>query len=404
MFGGTGRVIGVATNDLGLDRLGRPKDSFQPGLAIHARFTLLAEGAHGSLTKGLIERFGLRRHPQTYGLGIKEVWEIPRDKHRPGSVLHTVGWPLNSAAKGHPYGGSFVYHYGDGLVSLGLVIGLDYRNPWLWPYGEMQTLKTHPLFRKLLEGGGGKCVGYGARVINEGGWQSIPRMGMARAGLLGCSAGLVNVAKIKGTHTAMKSGIIAAEVIREARGGEDPFESGFYDRRIRESWIGEELRAVRNIRPAFSRFGLVGGMLWSGIDLTLLKGRGLTLSHPTAGDHSCTQPATACVKIEYPKADGKLTFPLLESVSRTGTDHQEDQPVHLRLTDPAIPTRKSFQRYRGLEERFCPAGVYEYLGEDRFQINAQNCIHCKTCDIKDPAQNINWTVPEGGGGPKYSNT
>lgn len=372
---------------------------------------LLAEGCHGSLSKKVIEKYNLRagRSHQTYGIGLKEVWELPEKSphHNDGKVTHTLGWPLTSDT----YGGSFMYHYSKNLISIGLVIGLDYSNPFLNPYREFQKMKLHPLFKSVLMEG--KCVAYGARALNEGGWQSIPKLNFPGGGLIGCSAGFVNVPKIKGTHTAMKSGIIAADSLVN-HGSLDN-----YEKILKDSWMGEELYKVRNVRPAFHHFGgLFPGILFAGLDTLIFKGKlPFTLSHGQKADHATLRKA-ADLKTEeipqYPKPDGKLTFELLESVSRTGTNHEEDQPCHLHLKQPAASVQLSSNLpiYAGPEQRFCPAGVYEYVDsitaegktEKRFQINSQNCIHCKTCDIKDPGQNIDWRVPEGGGGPQYTCT
>lgn len=372
----------------------------------------LAEGCHGSLSKKVIEKFNLRtgRSHQTYGLGLKEVWELPEgsEHFKSGKVTHTVGWPLQH----NTYGGSFMYHYSRNLVSLGLVIGLDYSNPLLNPYREFQRMKLHPFYRKILENG--KCVAYGARALNEGGWQSIPKLDFPGGGLIGCSAGFLNVPKIKGTHTAMKSGMIAAESLLNDGSLQN------YELTLKESWVGQELYKVRNVRPAFHHFGgLLQGILFAGLDTLLFRGKlPFTLSHGSKPDHAQLKQVhelKAADVPEYPKADGKITFELLESVSRTGTNHEEDQPCHLQLKQPASSAQlaTNLPLYSGPEQKFCPAGVYEYVDaidpetgetQKRFQINAQNCIHCKTCDIKDPSQNINWTVPEGGGGPQYTNT
>jgi electron-transferring-flavoprotein dehydrogenase len=387
--------------------MGKPKANFERGMAIHAKMTLFAEGCHGSLTKTLIQKYNLRQgQPQTYGIGLKEVWEIPRSKHQPGLVMHTIGWPLDPKT----YGGSFMYHYGENLVSVGLVVGLDYRNPYLNPYQEFQRLKTHPTFRAVLEGG--QCIAYGSRALNEGGIQSIPKLIVPGGALIGCTAGFLNVPKIKGSHSAIKSGIVAAESVFEAlekKENDDPVMLDSYERNLKDSWVYKELYEVRNVRPAFNKYGLYGGMLYSGIDQLVFRGRvPWTFAHH-GPDYAQLCPASECKKIEYPKADGVLTFELLESVSRTGTKHAEDQPVHLQLADPAVPIAKNLPIFDGPEARFCPAGVYEYVPDEsgkglRFQINSQNCIHCKTCDIKDPSQNINWVPPEGGGGPQYTLT
>ncbi len=373
---------------------------------------LLAEGCHGSLSKQAIAKFSLRsnRPHQTYGLGLKEVWELPDDctgDFEPGKVVHSVGWPLD----GKTYGGAFMYHFkgneGQNLVSIGLVVGLDYENPFMSPYQEFQRLKLHPLYRSILQQG--KCIAYGARALNEGGWQSIPKLNFPGGALIGCSAGFVNVPKIKGTHTAMKSGTMAAEEIASHNEITEAFEETF-----KQSWAGQELWKVRNYRPAFHKFrGLWGGLAYSGAEAFIFKGNSpWTLSNSKTPDYAMLKPASSCHPIEYPKPDGNITFELLESVSRTGTNHEEDQPSHLQLKSGQSPQLTyNLPKFAGPEQRFCPAGVYEYVdndnhesGQKRFQINVQNCIHCKTCDIKDPSQNINWTVPEGGGGPQYTCT
>ncbi|RYP67826.1 hypothetical protein DL769_005688 [Monosporascus sp. CRB-8-3] len=406
LYSPDGSVKGVATNDLGIARDGTPKDSSERGMEFHARVTLFAEGAHGSLTKQVVKKFDLRRDSQhqTYGLGVKEVWEIQPEKFKKGQVVHSLGYPLPSDT----YGGGWMYHFGDNLVSIGLVTALDYPNPWLSPYGEFQKMKQHPLYRETLEGG--KCISYGARALIEGGFQSIPKVAFPGGAIVGDSAGFVNVPKVKGTHNAMKSGMLAAEAAWEALSAGDPGSVFLYsyEDSLRKSSIWKELKEVRNMRPSFhSPLGVFGGILYSGIDAYLLKGRvPWTLKHKTT-DHGATKPADQCPKIEYPKPDGKITFDILTSVSRTGTNHEEDQPVHLQVKDWDAHTLETFPPYKGLENRFCPAAVYEYVEDSskplgvRFQINAQNCIHCKTCDIKAPHQDINWAVPQGGEGPKY---
>ncbi|KUI73310.1 hypothetical protein VM1G_09073 [Cytospora mali] len=402
-----GSVLGVATNDLGMGRNGRPKDTFERGMEFHARVTLFGEGCHGSLSKQVIKKFDLRSEsqPQTYGLGVKEVWEVAPDKFRKGEITHSMGYPLPYDT----YGGGWMYHFGDNLVSIGLVTALDYPNPWMSPYQEFQKMKKHPIYASVLEGG--KCISYGARALIEGGFQSIPKVAFPGGALIGDSAGFVNVPKIKGTHNAMKSGMIAAEAAWKALEATTDDGSVFlydYETRLRESSIWKELKEVRNMRPSFhSPLGLYGGMMYSGLEAFVLKGRvPWTLKHK-AMDHESTKPADQCKKIEYEKPDGKLTFDILTSVSRTGTNHEEDQPVHLQVKDWDKHTAETWPKFKGLENRFCPAGVYEYVEDSskeqgvRFQINAQNCIHCKTCDIKAPNQDINWQVPQGGEGPKY---
>ncbi|KAI9786633.1 MAG: hypothetical protein M1839_006184 [Geoglossum umbratile] len=401
-----GSVMGVATNDLGISRQGKPKSNFERGMEFHARLTLFAEGCHGSLTKQIIKRFDLRREsqPQTYGLGLKEVWEVLPEKFQKGQVVHSMGYPLPADT----YGGAFMYHFGDNLVSLGLVVGLDYPNPWLSPYGEFQKLKHHPLYKSVIEGG--KCISYGARALNEGGFQSIPKVSFPGGALIGDTAGFLNVPKIKGTHTAMKSGMLAAEAAFSALSNNDNGTVFLFDYedKLRASTIWEELKEVRNMRPSFHNpFKLYGGILYSGLEAFILKGRvPWTLPH-NKPDHAATKLASQSKRIEYPKPDGKISFDILTSVSRTGTNHEEDQPVHLQVKNWDRHAEMEWPKYRGIENRFCPAGVYEYVEDDtkplgvRFQINAQNCIHCKTCDIKVPDQDINWTTPQGGEGPKY---
>ncbi|PYI05939.1 hypothetical protein BO78DRAFT_397794 [Aspergillus sclerotiicarbonarius CBS 121057] len=401
-----GSVLGVATNDLGIGRDGKAKDSFERGMEFHARVTLLAEGCHGSLTKQVTKKYDLRRdsQPQTYGLGVKEIWEIQPEKFKPGEITHSLGYPLPKDT----YGGAWMYHFGENMVSIGLVVGLDYPNPWLSPYGEFQKLKHHPLYKEVLEGG--KCISYGARALNEGGFQSIPKCAFPGGALIGDSAGFLNVPKIKGTHSAMKSAMLAAESAYAAlQGSSDGSVFLFdYEEALRKSSIWKELHEVRNMRPSFSTpLGLYGGILYSGLEAYVLKGRTpWTLKHHGT-DASATKMASECNKIEYPKPDGVISFDILTSVSRTGTNHEEDQPVHLQVADWDKHTDAAWPKYQGVENRFCPAGVYEYVEDAskehgvRFQINAQNCIHCKTCDIKVPTQDINWQTPQGGEGPKY---
>ncbi|KAG5983552.1 hypothetical protein E4U55_007887 [Claviceps digitariae] len=406
LYNADGSVKGVATNDLGIARNGKPKDSFERGMEFHARVTMFGEGCHGSLTKQVIRKFDLRKDSQhqTYGLGIKEVWEVEPEKFDKGLTVHTMGYPLPLDV----YGGSWMYHFGDNLVSIGLVTSLDYQNPWLSPYQEFQKLKQHPQFRNVLEGG--KCISYGARALVEGGFQSIPKVAFPGGALIGDSAGFVNVPKVKGTHNAMKSGMLAAEAAWAALAGSDQGTVFLYDYEdsLRKSSIWKELKEVRNMRPSFhSPLGSIGGVLYSALEAFIFKGRvPWTFKHKTP-DHAATRPADQCPKIEYPKPDGKITFDILTSVSRTGTNHEEDQPVHLQVRDWDLHADKTYPAFKGLENRFCPAGVYEYVEDEskphgvRFQINAQNCIHCKTCDIKAPHQDINWQVPQGGEGPKY---
>jgi electron-transferring-flavoprotein dehydrogenase len=396
-----GRVAGVATGDMGIGKDGAPGPNFQRGMELRAPYTLLAEGCRGSLSKQAIARFGLRAgvQDQTYAIGIKELWEIPAAGHRPGLIEHSIGWPLRADT----YGGSFLYHFGNNLVSYGFVVGLDYSNPWLSPFEEMQRFKTHPAVRGHFAGG--RRISYGARALNEGGFQSIPRLVFPGGALIGDSAGFVNVPKIKGSHTAMKTGMLAAEAVADALAGDRPATIEAYPAALRASWVWEELRAVRNIRPGFARLGLWGGLVNAAFETYVTRGASpWTLRHPHA-DNETLRPAAAAPQIAYPKPDGVLTFDRLSSVFISNTNHEENQPAHLRLTDPAVAVATNLARYGGPEARYCPAGVYEFVGVEegapRLQINAQNCVHCKTCDIKDPTGNITWTVPEGGGGPAY---
>ncbi len=402
LYDESGAVRGVATGDMGIGIDGKPKASFQPGVELLGRQTVFAEGCHGSLTKTLFERFDLRDgvDPQTYAIGIKELWEIDPAKHKQGQVIHTVGWPLDRST----YGGSFVYHMQDNQLAVGFVVGLDYQNPHLSPFDEMQRFKTHPRIRRMLEGG--RRVAYGARALNEGGFQSIPRLTFPGGLLVGDTAGFLNVPKIKGTHTAIQSGMVAAEAIHAALGGDDAGtrELEDYPQRLRQTWLWDELRKVRNIRPSF-RWGFWAGMAYSGIDTYLLRGRAPWTLHHHA-DHACMKKASECQPIDYPKPDGEITFDKPSSVYLANTVHDEDQPVHLRLKDADVPIRINLPEYDAPEQRFCPAGVYEIVDDGegkRLQINAQNCVHCKTCDIKDVTQNIDWVTPEGGSGPNYPN-
>ncbi|WP_019015990.1 electron transfer flavoprotein-ubiquinone oxidoreductase [Elioraea tepidiphila] len=395
------RVVGVATGDMGIARDGTRKPSYQPGMELRATYTLFAEGCRGSLTKQLERRFALRegRQPQTYAIGIKELWEVPKSTHQPGLILHTIGWPLASDT----YGGSFLYHWGENLMSYGFVVGLDYPNPWLSPFEETQRFKTHPAIRPFFEGA--KRIAYGARALNEGGLQAIPRLVFPGGALIGCGAGFLNVPKIKGSHTAMKSGMLAAEAVVEALVGARPDVLEAYPSALERSWVREELARARNIRPAFAKFGLWGGLAYAGLDTYLLRGRApWTFGHHP--DHESLKEASAAPRIDYPKPDGVLTFDRLSSVFLSNTNHEEDQPSHLRLADPAVAVAHNLARYGGPEARYCPAGVYEFVGveegQPRLVVNAQNCVHCKTCDIKDPKQNITWVTPEGGGGPVYA--
>ena len=404
LFNEDGSVKGVATGDMGIARDGSHRPDYQPGMELHARYTFFAEGARGHLTKRLSEIFALRDEncPQVFGIGIKELWDIPSEKHKPGRVIHTQGWPLSDA-----WGGGFLYHQDNNQVALGFVVSLDYENPFLSPFEEMQRWKTHPAIRAEIEGG--RRVSYGARAINEGGYQAIPKLVFPGGALIGCSAGFVNVPRIKGTHTAMKSAMLASEAAFEAiksdRSG-DLLET--YPAALQRSWVAKELRKVRNAQPAVAHWGGTAGTLYAGLDLWLNQiGIGVPWTLKLRPDHSSLKRKTAVKPIDYPKPDGVLTFDRLSSVFVSNTNHEEDQPVHLTLKDADIPTAINLPVYAGPEQRYCPAGVYEFVdggnGESRLQINPQNCVHCKTCDIKDPTQNINWVTPEGGGGPNYPN-
>ncbi len=401
LYDKNGRVRGVATGNMGVGKDGEPTANFQPGVELHGRYTLFAEGCRGSLTKTLFERFDLRQgvDPQTFAIGIKELWEVDPAKHRPGRIVHTIGWPLKSDT----YGGSFLYHLENNQVFVGLVVGLDYSNPWLSPFEEFQRFKTHPKVRPLFEGG--RRIAYGARALNEGGFQSIPKLVFPGGALIGCTAGFMNVPKIKGSHTAMKTGMLAAEAAFEALGREAG-ELDSYPQALKKSWVWAELKAVRNVRPAF-HLGLAGGLLGSAIDTYIFRGHAPWTLHHTP-DYSKLMKASEAMPIDYPKPDGVVSFDRLSSVFLSATNHEENQPVHLKLKDPSVAIDVNLALYQAPEQRYCPAGVYEIVRDadglnPRLQINAQNCVHCKTCDIKDPTQNINWVVPEGGGGPNYPN-
>lgn len=394
------QVCGVATVDLGLDKEGKPTDRYQPGIHLHAKQVLLAEGCRGSLTKIVIEQFDLYKNaqPQTYAIGIKELWEIPTAQHVSGRVIHTIGWPLNH----HTYGGSFLYYLGNNQVAVGFVVGLDYQNPYLDPYEELQRFKTHPKIAPLFENG--KRICYGARALNEGGLQCIPKLTFPGGMLIGDCAGFLNVPKIKGIHTAMKSGMIAAETIFN-HPDELKDELIGYNTAIKNSWITQELYLARNIRPAMN-WGLLPGLCYAAIDTYIFRGKApWTLKYPQP-DYMTLKKAQDCQKIIYPKHDGKLTFDKLDSVYLSNTHHRENQPCHLQLKDEQIAIDVNLKLYDSPETRYCPANVYEVIYKDnqpKLQINAANCVHCKTCDIKDPKQNINWTTPEGGDGPNYVN-
>jgi electron-transferring-flavoprotein dehydrogenase len=405
IFGENGEVAGVITGDLGVARDGSHKPSYTPGIAIRGKYTLLAEGARGSLSKTLIRKFGLDRDsgPQKFGIGLKELWEVPAEKHKPGLVQHTMGWPLHDRIGG----GSFLYHFGERLVSVGFVVHLDYDHPYLHPFKEFQRAKTHPRIASHFEGG--KRIAYGARALTEGGWQAIPQLVFPGGALIGCAAGFMNVPRIKGSHNAMLSGMLAAEAAFAAIGeGRTGDVLAAYPQSLATSAIARDLKKVRNVKPLWSRFGTRLGVMLGGIDMwlnTIFPFLGHTLKH-LKPDYASMRKAAEVKPIDYPKPDGKLTFDILTSLSVSGTNHEEDQPVHLRLTDPSIPIEHNLPDYAEPAQRYCPAMVYEVVEEGgrlRFQINAQNCVHCKTCDVKDPAQNITWVPPEGGGGPNYAN-
>lgn len=405
-----GSVKGIATNDVGIGKDGAPKESFQRGMEFHAKCTIFSEGCHGHLAKQLYRKFDLRKNcePQTYAIGLKELWEIEPSKFEDGLVEHAIGWPIGFKN----YGGSFLYHLKEDdkfYAMIGYVIGLDYQNPYLNPYQEFQRFKTHPRIRGTFEGG--KRVGYGARALNEGGIQSIPKLTFPGGCLTGCSPGFLNVPKVKGTHNAMKTGMLAAEAIfkelttnESKTHGIDPVE---YETTVRDSWVWKELYEVRNVRPsAHSVLGVFGTMIYTGLSLFLRGKEPITLSHGGA-DYATLKPAANFKPIQYPKPDNTLTFDLLTSVALTNTNHDHDEPAHLTLLNDQVPEERNLKIFDGPEQRFCPAGVYEYVNNSegtgkRLQINAQNCIHCKTCDIKDPSQNINWVTPQGGEGPAYN--
>ncbi len=404
LYNEDGSIKGVATGDMGIGKDGEHKPDYTPGLELHARYTFFAEGARGHLTKILKRQFDLEANcePQVYGIGLKELWDIDPKKHVPGRVIHTQGWPLDDA-----WGGGFLYHQANGQVALGFVVALSYQNPHLSPFQEFQRWKTHPEIRKILEGG--KRVSYGARAINEGGWQSVPKLAFPGGALIGCSAGFVNVPRIKGSHTAMKSGMLAAEAaFRAIQADRTSDELSDYQENLNASWIAEELKKVQNVEPCVDKFGGTIGTVLGGIDMWMRQlGIGLPITMKHDPDYKHMGRADLYPKIDYPKPDGVITFDRLSSVFLSNTNHEEDQPVHLQLKDPSIPVQVNLPLYDEPAQRYCPAGVYEIVGQEegnpRFQINAQNCVHCKTCDIKEMSQNINWVVPEGGGGPNYPN-
>jgi electron-transferring-flavoprotein dehydrogenase len=403
LYNDDGSVKGVATGNMGVNRHGEPTDAFQLGMELHAKYTMFAEGSRGHLGKQLMAKYDLNKgkDPQTYGIGIKELWEIDPAMHKPGLVIHTAGWPLDNDT----YGGSFMYHLENNQVAVGFVVGLSYQNPYLSPYEEFQRYKTHPEIRKFFEGG--KRISYGARAITAGGLQSLPKTVFPGGALIGCDAGFLNTSRIKGSHAAIKTGMLAADAAFAALGeGRQHDELASYPAAFEQSWLHEELHVARNFKPWMSK-GLYLGTIMVGIDQILFKGKAPWTLHHKHADHECLRPASDFKPIVYPKPDGKLTFDRLSSVFISNTNHAEDQPVHLTLKNPAIPVEVNLAKYAGPEQRYCPAGVYEFVktdeGKDRLQINAQNCVHCKTCDIKDPTQNIVWVTPEGGGGPNYPN-
>ena len=403
LYNDDGSVRGVATGNMGVDRDGKPTDAFQLGMELHAKYTLFAEGSRGHLGRQLMSKYDLNkdRDPQTYGIGIKELWEIDPKMHKPGLVIHTAGWPLDATT----YGGSFLYHLENNQVAVGYVVGLSYSNPYLSPYEEFQRYKTHPEIRKFFEGG--KRISYGARAITAGGLQALPKLTFPGGALLGCDAGFLNASRIKGSHAAMKTGMLAAEAAFAALGADRQHdELDAYPEAFRNSWLYDELHKARNFKP-FMGQGLYTGTLMVGIDQVLFRGRAPWTLHHKKPDNEYLRPAAEFKPIVYPKPDGKLTFDKLSSVFISNTNHEEHQPVHLTLKDPNVPVDINLHIYAGPEQRYCPAGVYEYVtsaeGKEKLQINAQNCVHCKTCDIKDPTQNIVWVTPEGGGGPNYPN-
>jgi len=403
LYDDEGTVVGVATGDMGIDREGHQTDQYTPGMELRARYTMFAEGCRGSLTKLLSERFNLREgvDPQTYGIGIKELWEVDPAKHEPGKIVHTVGWPLAAST----YGGSFLYHMENNQVAVGFVIGLGYENPHLSPFEEFQRFKTHPDIRPTFEGG--RRIAYGARAISAGGIQSIPKLTFPGGVLIGDTAGFLNMPKIKGIHAAMKSGMVAADAVFAAVAAEEPpVEITAYPELLRQSWLWEELYQVRNIKPSFS-WGLWAAIVYSALDTYLFRGKAPWTFHHKP-DHAKLKKASECPKIEYPKPDGVISFDRLSSVFISNTNHEEDQPCHLTLKDSTVPIQVNLALYDAPEQRYCPAGVYEIVRDSegknpRLQINAQNCVHCKTCDIKDPTQNIHWVTPQGGDGPNYPN-
>lgn len=400
-----GAVTGIITGDMGVGKNGDHKSTYQQGYELRGKYTVFAEGCRGHLGKQLLQKYALNQHsdPQHYGIGIKELWEVPAENHQPGLVVHSAGWPMDNQT----YGGSFLYHLENNQIAIGFIVGLSYSNPYLSPFEEFQRFKTHPAIARHLQGG--KRISYGARALNEGGYQSLPKLSFPGGVLVGCEAGTLNLPKIKGSHTAMKSGMLAAECLYQRlaagdAGGADPVE---YETAFHASWAGQELYRARNVYPAFHKFGTLGGVLFTGIDQILFRGKLPFTLHVRKPDHECLNLASNSQKIQYPKPDGVISFDRLSSVFISNTNHEEDQPCHLQLRNAEIPIDHNLALYDEPAQRYCPAGVYEIVRTDgarpRLQINAQNCVHCKTCDIKDPSQNINWVTPEGAGGPNYPN-
>ena len=397
-------VTGVATGDMGVEKNGEKGASFEPGIELLAKYTLFAEGCRGHLGKELIKKYNLDegKMPQSYGIGLKEIWEIEEAKHNEGSIMHSAGWPL----KNNVYGGSFLYHMEKNQISLGFVMGLDYENPYISPYQEFQKFKTHPKIKDILKNG--RRIAYGARALNEGGFQSLPKLNFPGGALIGCEAGTLNVPKIKGSHTAMKSGILASEAIFNnlKHNSETILELSHYEDNFYKSWAGKELKKARNFRPGF-KYGLIFGTILGALDQVIFKGNAPWTINLNHADHLATKPINKVKKIVYDKPDGEITFDRLTNLSFSGTNHQENQPIHLKILNDRIPIKHNLPIYGSPEQLYCPAGVYEIIEDEtnnkKLQINAQNCLHCKTCDIKDPSQNINWITPEGGGGPNYPN-
>nr|WP_255754513.1 electron transfer flavoprotein-ubiquinone oxidoreductase [Massilia sp. erpn] len=403
LYNEDGSVKGIATGNMGVKRDGEAGPEFQLGMELHGKYTLFAEGARGHLGKQLMAKYDLNKgkDPQAYGIGIKELWEIDPAKHQPGLVIHTTGWPLDTKT----YGGSFLYHLENNQVMVGYVVGLNYENPYLSPYEEFQRYKTHPAIRGFFEGG--KRISYGARAITAGGLQSLPKLVFPGGALLGCDAGFLNMSRIKGSHAAIKSGMLAAEAVAAALGeSRQHDELAAYPAAFEKSWLHEELHVARNVKQYLNK-GLYVGSIMTAVDQLIFRGKAPWTLHHSHADHECLKPAANYQPIVYPKPDGKLTFDRLSSVFISNTNHAEDQPIHLTLKNASVPVDVNLAKYAGPEQRYCPAGVYEFMktdeGQDRLQINAQNCVHCKTCDIKDPTQNIVWITPEGGGGPNYPN-